>query len=235
MKRETASKAGVALIIGAVVASSAVNYVTATMARDEATTNYVQLQDLGQKTDQCVQESTSTNTASCQQAAQKAKEVQQQPVVVNIPRRSDEEVKSLIEQTIRENPDLVPRGPKGESYVLTDADKQAIADMVLGRVPVPKDGKAGADGKDAVVDYEKIVKAVLPLIPVPKDGRDGQTPACLSEPNQCRGDKGDGGTPGRGIVGRSYETNEEGCQEHTVYNAEPIHEYIRVNALFCTG
>lgn len=236
MKRETLFKSGFALVIGAVVASSLINYSTTTSAKTEASTTYVELQDLGKKTDQCVQGSVSTDTPDCQQAAQKAKEVQQQPVVVNIPRRTDEEVKSLIEQTIRENPDLVPRGPRGETYVLTDADKQAIADMVLGRVPVPKDGKAGTDGKngkDAVVDYEKIVAAVLTLIPVPKDGRDGITPPCMADTRQCRGDKGDLGPAGRGIVSREYLFQGTECVEKTTYTAEPFEQFIAVGTPLC--
>lgn len=196
MTRRAKRNAGLVTIVAAVVASSLINLASATTARDTADVKEVQLRDLGQKTDECVTSSTSTDTPACAKAAAKAKEVQAQPVVVNVPRRTDAEVKELIEQTIREHPDLVPRGPAGQDYVLTDADKQAIADMVLGKVPVPKNGDKGEPGKDAVVDYDKIVKAVLALIPVPKDGVDGQTPECLSTPQRCVGDTG---PEGRGL------------------------------------
>lgn len=196
MTRKSMQNAGFALVVGAVVASSVINWSGAAAARDTADVKEVQLRDLGQKTDQCVQNSASTDSPACVQAAAKAKEVQAQPVVVQVPRRTDAEIKELIEQTIREHPDLVPRGAKGDNYVLTDADKQAIADMVLGKVPVPKDGPTGPAGKDAVVDYDKIVKAVLALIPTPKDGVDGQSPACLNTPQQCVGDTG---PEGRGL------------------------------------
>jgi len=196
MTRRAKRNAGLVTIVAAVVASSLINLASATTARDTADVKEVQLRDLGQKTDECVTSSTSTDTPACAKAAAKAKEVQAQPVVVNVPRRTDAEVKALIEQTIREHPDLVPRGPAGQDYVLTDADKQAIADMVLGKVPVPKNGDKGEPGKDAVVDYDKIVKAVLALIPVPKDGVDGQTPECLSTPQRCVGDTG---PEGRGL------------------------------------
>jgi hypothetical protein len=196
MTRRAKRNAGLVTIVAAVVASSLINLASATTARDTADVKDVQLRDLGQKTDECVTSSTSTDTPACAKAAAKAKEVQAQPVVVNVPRRTDAEVKALIEQTIREHPDLVPRGPAGQDYVLTDADKQAIADMVLGKVPVPKNGDKGEPGKDAVVDYDKIVKAVLALIPVPKDGVDGQTPECLSTPQRCVGDTG---PEGRGL------------------------------------
>ena len=196
MTRRAKRNAGLVTIVAAVVASSLINLASATTARDTADVKEVQLRDLGQKTDECVTSSTSTDTPACAKAAAKAKEVQAQPVVVNVPRRTDAEVKALIEQTIREHPDLVPRGPAGQDYVLTEADKQAIADMVLGKVPVPKNGDKGEPGKDAVVDYDKIVKAVLALIPTPKDGVDGQTPECLSTPQRCVGDTG---PEGRGL------------------------------------
>lgn len=191
--RRARRNTGLVLAVAAVAASSIINLATATSARDTADVKEVQLRDLGQKTDECVTSSASTDTPACAKAAAKAKEVQAQPVVVNVPRRTDAEIKELIEQTIREHPDLVPRGAKGEDYVLTDDDKQAIADMVLGKVPVPKDGETGPAGKDAVVDYDKIVKAVLALIPVPKDGVDGQTPECLNTPQRCVGDTGEDG------------------------------------------
>lgn len=194
--RRARRNTGLVLVVAAVAASSFINLATATVARDTADVKEVQLRDLGQKTDECVMSSASTDSPACTKAAAKAKEVQAQPVVVNVPRRTDAEVKELIEQTIREHPDLVPRGAKGDDYVLTDADKQAIADMVLGKVPVPKDGETGPAGKDAVVDYDKIVKSVLALIPVPKDGVDGQTPECLSTPQRCVGDTG---ADGRGL------------------------------------
>jgi hypothetical protein len=191
--------AGLVLVVASVAASSILNLAAATSAKDEAGTNYVQLQDLGQKTDQCVQSSPSTDSPACVTAAQKAKEVQAQPIIVTAPRRTDAEVKELIVQAIREHPELVPRGAKGETYELTDADKQAIADMVLGKIPTPKNGDPGAAGKDAVVDYDKIVKAVVALIPVPKDGVDGVTPPCMATPAQCQGAAGDTGEAGRGI------------------------------------
>jgi len=192
---------GLVIAVAAVVASAFINLAaassakeTAASAQDTAQVKEVQLRDLGQKTDQCVQGGASTDSPACIQAAAKAKEVQAQPpTIINVPRRTDAEVKALIEQTIRDHPELVPRGPKGDTYVLTDADKQAIADMVLGKVPVPKNG---IDGKDAVVDYDKIVKAVVALIPVPKNGVDGQSPPCLNTPQQCVGDTG---ADGRGL------------------------------------
>lgn len=196
MTHKAKRNTGLVTIVAAVVASSLINLASATTARDTVDVKEVQLRDLGQKTDECVMSSASTDSPACTKAAAKAKEVQAQPVVVNVPRRTDAEVKALIEQTIREHPDLVPRGAKGEDYVLTDADKQAIADMVLGKVPVPKDGETGPAGKDAVVDYDKIVKAVLALIPVPRDGVDGRSPACLDTPQQCVGDTG---ADGRGL------------------------------------
>lgn len=187
---------GLTLAVGSLVACTAINAAGWTVASDTADVKEVQLRDLGQKTDECVSSSVSTDSPACAKAVQKAKEVQAQPVVVNVPRRTDAEVKELIEQTIREHPDLVPRGAKGDAYVLTDADKQAIADMVLGKVPIPKDGKPGEKGDTPVVDYDKIVKAVLALIPAPRDGVDGQTPPCLNTPQQCVGDTG---ADGRGL------------------------------------
>lgn len=187
---------GLTVAVGALVACTAINATGWASTSTVVGAQQVQLQDLGQKTDECVTTSSSTDSPACTKAVQKAKEVQSQPVVVQVPRRTDAEVKALIEQTIREHPDLVPRGPAGEDYMLTDADKQAIADMVLGKVPVPKDGKDGEKGDPAVVDYDKIVKAVLALIPTPKDGVDGQSPACLNTPQQCVGDTG---ADGRGL------------------------------------
>lgn len=194
--RSSRRSVGLTLAVAALVVCTLINSFGWAGTKDVADVQQVQLQDLGQKTDECVTSSASTDSPACTKAVQKAKEVQAQPVVVQVPRRTDAEVKALIEQTIREHPDLVPRGPAGEDYVLTDADKQAIADMVLGKVPVPKDGEKGDAGKDAVVDYDKIVKAVLALIPTPKDGADGQSPACLNTPQQCVGDTG---PEGRGL------------------------------------
>lgn len=187
---------GLTVAVGALVACTAINATGWASSSNVVGAQQVQLQDLGQKTDECVTTSSSTDSPACTKAVQKAKEVQSQPVIVQVPRRTDAEVKALIEQTIREHPDLVPPGRPGQDYVLTDADKQAIADMVLGKIPVPKNGEPGAEGKagkDAIVDYDKIVKSVLALIPTPKDG---QTPPCMSTPQQCVGDTG---ADGRGL------------------------------------
>ncbi|MGW4484345.1 hypothetical protein ACWEOE_10955 [Amycolatopsis sp. NPDC004368] len=147
---------------------------------------------LAQQTEQCVGGSMSTDSAQCRQAAQKAAEVKAAPepaaaTVVTAPRRSDAEVMALIEQTIRENPSLLPKGEDGKPYVLTDADKAELVALVRGEIPDPK------DGKDAVVDYDKIVTAVLALIPTPKDGI---TPPCMSTDAKCQGAAG---KDGRGV------------------------------------
>lgn len=238
MTRKGRFNLGVALLILAAAFSSMLNLGAATAAQGTADYRGVQLQDLGQKTGQCVESSPSTDSSACQQAAVKAKEVQSQPIVVTVPRRTDAEIKALIEQTIREHPELVPRGPQGASYVLTDADKQSIADMVLGKVPVPK------DGKDAVVDYDKIVQAVLALLPAPKDG---SSPPCLSEPAQCRGPDGGSGPAGRGIVKREYILVDDPqylspplppgkrCVERTTYTADPLVIDLSVGATLCSG
>lgn len=147
---------------------------------------------LAQQTETCIG-SISTDSAQCQQAAQKAAEVKAAPApaqttVVTAPRRSDAEVMALIQQVIERNPGLLPKGADGKPYVLTDADKAEIAGMVRGDIPTPKDGAAGTNGKDAVVDYDKIVTAVLAQIPTPKDGKDGAAGA--------QGPKGDTGAQG---------------------------------------
>jgi len=53
----------------------------------------------------------------------------------------------------------------------------------IDKIPIPKDGENGIDGKDAIVDYQYI----LSQIPTPKDGIDGQ------EGKSIKGDKGDKG------------------------------------------
>lgn len=100
MTRRTKRNAGLVTIVAAVVASSLINLASATTARDTADVKEVQLRDLGQKTDECVTSSTSTDTPACAKAAAKAKEVQAQPVVVNVPRRTDAEVKALGERGV---------------------------------------------------------------------------------------------------------------------------------------
>lgn len=240
--REGRFNLGVGLIIIAVTINSMLGLGATTAAQGTADYRGVQLQDLGRTTDQCVQSSTSTDSPVCQQAAVKAREAQAQPVIVNVPpRRTDAEVKDLIEQTIREHPELIPRGAKGEGYVLTDADKQAIADMVLGKIPVPKDG---APGLDAVVDYDTIVQAVLALIPV---ARDGQSPPCLDTPAQCQGLNGLDGEPGRGILNRQYILVDspgwlspplppgKKCVERTMYSAAPLQVDLAVGGSLCEG
>lgn len=186
---------GVVLLVLAPVAASLINLGSAATAKTEATQTYATLQDLGHKTDQCVTSTASTDSAPCQQAVQKAKEVQQPAtsVTVNVPRRSDAEVMNLLKKVIESNPGLLPKGPKGDPYTLTDEDMNRIVAAVQGRIPVPQNGR---DGADAVVDYDKIVKAVVALIPVPKDGKDGATPPCMATPAQCQGADGKNGTDG---------------------------------------
>lgn len=48
----------------------------------------------------------------------------------------------------------------------------AIVSQVLEKVPVPKDGKDGIDGKS--VDVDLLRAEVLALLPIPKDGKDGE-------------------------------------------------------------
>lgn len=53
----------------------------------------------------------------------------------------------------------------------------------IDKIPIPKDGENGVDGKDSIVDYQYI----LSQIPTPKDGIDGQ------DGKSIKGDKGDKG------------------------------------------
>ena len=57
-------------------------------------------------------------------------------------------------------------GDNGKDGVTPDIG--AIAEMVLARVPIPK------DGKDATVDVEAIAERVAKLVPRPKDGENGK-------------------------------------------------------------
>lgn len=240
MKSEAAGRWGIGIIVGSLIACLAVNYSVGDQVKDEKETVTVALQDMGSKTEKCIQQDVRTDGPACQEAAAKAAEVKAAPeqttVTVNVPRRTDAEVKQLIADAIREDPSLVPKAKDGKDAVLTDEDYQRIADIVQGRV---KNGTDGKDGADAVVDYDKIVAAVLAKLPPPVDGKDGTTPACLSEPAQCRGETGATGEAGRGIVSHDYRiVDRDGiptCVEHNEYTKDPTVQEFTVNPALCTG
>lgn len=132
-----------------------------------------------------------------------------------------DDVKPLIQDEIKQAVSLIPtpkdgeKGEKGDAGIngkdAVDVDVDLVVDRLYFKlfasdefaqrlvklIPVPKDGKNGADGKDAVVDYvaigntikehikqielpkpkeideENIVKSVIEKMPTPKDGKDG--------------------------------------------------------------
>lgn len=238
MASETWRRVGIGVIVAAVIANSVFATAALSGAKGEASTNYVQLQDLGNKTDQCVQQDVRTDGPACQVAAQKAAEVKaapEQTVTVTVPRRTDAEIRKLIGETIREDPSLVPKGKDGKDAELTDEVIARIVDTVQGRIIPPKDG---ADGKDAVIDYDKIVTAVLSKVPTPKDGT---SPACLDTPQKCVGDTGSAGADGRGIISHDYRVMQYGdppaptCVEHNEYTKDPTVQEFPVNPALCTG
>lgn len=76
-----------------------------------------------------------------------------------------EQIRKFVERSVE-------KGIASAREELTKAFEAAVAAAVAA-LPAPKDGERGADGKDAVVDYEAI-KAMLPeLIPAPIAGKDG--------------------------------------------------------------
>lgn len=168
-----------ALAVGALIGALVINATGWADSRTEVVQIKGTSSSLAADTLACT-DGTVPNSNACQAAAQKAAQVQQTPppVTINVPRRTDAEIRDLIAETIRRNPDLVPRGPAGET---PEIDYERIISAVQGRMPTPADGKPG---ETPVVDYDKIVSTVLAQIPKPKDGA---APPCLSEPRQCRG------------------------------------------------
>lgn len=165
---------------------------------------------------------------TCQKAEEVKIIVQQLPPP---PRRSDAEIRQLIEDTLRADPDLIPKAKDGTTPVV---DYDRIVRMVQERIPPPA---AGKDGETPVVDYDRIIRDVLALIPVPEDGKDGQNPPCMSTPLQCQGtdgENGQDGKPGRGVVsGPNYVSTENGCVSRTVYDQEPITVDVPASAVHC--
>jgi hypothetical protein len=70
----------------------------------------------------------------------------------------------------------------------------AIVDAVVAKIPAPKKGDDGQDGANATAT--QVADAVATYCGQPSEpcrgtnGHDGQTPACVSEQSQCRGDDG---------------------------------------------
>lgn len=69
-----------------------------------------------------------------------------------------------------------------------------IVDAVVGRIPAPKNGTDGANATAAQVADAVAAYCGQPGEPcrgtAGVNGHDGQTPTCVSEPSQCRGDDG---------------------------------------------
>lgn len=193
------------IILGLGVMVGALGFSSADRQQDVVAVQ-AQGQDLATNTERCITSSASTSSDACQAAAQKAAEVKQAPttVTVTVPRRTDAEVRDLIADTIRRNPDLVPRGPAGETPVV---DYDRIIAAVQGRIVVPAP-IPGKDGETPVVDYDKIVSTVLAQIPVPKDGKPGVDGADSTVP-------GPAGAPGQPPAGwRWVEHDVLGDVEH---------------------
>lgn len=88
------------------------------------------------------------------------------------------------------------------------ADGQALRDQVvrLGGTPVVEPAQPGVAGQPGPAGAPGIPGPVGPA------GRDGTTPACYSEPNQCRGSDGKPGVAGQpGAAGEPGEPGEPGA------------------------
>lgn len=157
----------------------------ASKAKDSTVAAVEQSKDLATKTEQCVSQGGTPGAPICQEARAKAAEVQASPAPVTVSvtaGKTDSEIRQLVVDTVRAHPELLPRGADGADAVLTDEDYQRIADIVQGRVPLPR------DGKDATVDYDLVIAAVLAKLPAPVAGPAG--------PQGVPGTAGPAGTPG---------------------------------------
>jgi hypothetical protein len=171
--------------------------------------------------------------ATCEKAAEVKTIIEQRIVEVPAPRRTDAEVRQLLEDVLRDNPDILPRGPKGETPTV---DYDRIVREVQDKIPTPERGPAGEPAPP--IDYERIIREVVLQIPVPEDG---QSPPCLSQPGQCMGEKGEKGEKGdtvvgpagRGVASRAYVTTDSGCVERITYTQDPYTEDFAAPASFC--
>jgi len=224
--------AGYAVAVLFVAAASYSLGAEADREEKRADTNEVVAVDLADRTiADCSNPTVAPDPATCQKAAEVKTVIEQRTVEVPAPRRSDAEVRKLIEDTLRENPDLLPRGPAGETPAV---DYDRIVREVQAKIPAPAPGK---DGETPTIDYDRIIRDVVLQIPVPEDG---QSPPCLSTPQQCQGKDGvngkDGvdGEPGRGIVTGPYPVStEEGCVMRTIYDQAPTQVDTPTSALNC--
>lgn len=121
------------------------------------------------------------------------------------------------------------RGADGQS-----PDIDALVDMVVARVPLPKNGIDGTNGKDAppVTDRQLYSQFVaycsLPTEPCRGPaGADGQTPPCMAEAAQCQG------ADGRGVVSHEYLIVDNRCIERTYYTSDPSPVDVPVGAALC--
>ncbi|OZM73979.1 hypothetical protein CFN78_06740 [Amycolatopsis antarctica] len=231
---ERVKKVGIAVMV---VFAAATGYITADgkeAAVQEKQRVEVQAIDLADRTlSDCSRDDKDVDPATCQKAAEVKRE--QVPVTVNVPRRSDAELRTLIVTTIRDNPGLVPAAAPGEPAPPIDYDE--IVRRVRALTPDPPPGPAGAAA--APVDYPLIVRTVLEQIREPEDGADGRNAFCFDNPTdpKCvppKGDPGAKGADGRGILSRAIGRNTDGvCVERTTYTAPPTVEDIRLPDAQC--
>src|SRR5215203_6202051 len=79
MKSEAAGRWGIGIIVGSLIECLAVNYSVGDQVKDEKETVTVALQDMGSKTEKCIQQDVRTDGPACQEAAAKAAEVKAEP------------------------------------------------------------------------------------------------------------------------------------------------------------
>lgn len=130
------------------------------------------------------------------QACAKAAEVKDQPPVAQAAAQPDPaQLRQAARTAVAEYcaaPSHPCRGADGSSPPF-----DAIVDAVVAKIPTPKNGTDGQNGRDAPVpDYAALVAAYCGQADEPcrgpegKKGDKGDPPPCLAEPGQCRGADG---------------------------------------------
>lgn len=113
---------------------------------------------------------------------------------------SQEETKGLLDKIEKLFADVEAIKPKKGTDYMTDDEKEEMMDEVYSRIPKPekldkkellnafldavkKKIRQPKDGKDAVIDYDRILNDVLKNIRVPQDGKPGKS-GSPDSPNQ---------------------------------------------------
>jgi len=116
----------------------------------------------------------------------------QSPAVAEAPEVTDARIRTLVRGVLAETPPIP--GPAGRDAPAVDVD--AVVTRVRALIPTPANGQPGQDAPDpSDARLTGLIRTVLAENP-PKDGKDGESPPCLSEPRQCRGDDGVPGAAG---------------------------------------